>query len=182
MKKALLGMSVAATLLVSGSTLAAAPFAQDGGSISVKGMVTSGTCNISVNGGTSIALETALKADFVNNDEVIHQQGFTIGFTGCDETIAKATLKFINDGSEIDSTTGYLINSNGSAGAKSVQVALEDKTGAVLKLNESGTNVETEIASGSGTMQLSAGYVTNNKDAVTNGAVDALVRFSVDYI
>lgn len=179
MKKIFLGLSTAAFLLASGSALAAT-YGQDNGSISVHGTVSSGTCQIDVNGGADITLDPVAIADFTANDTAIAEKGFSVAFSNCDAAITKGTIKFLPDGSEIDSNTGYLVNANRN-GAKSVQIALEDDAKAILALNTS-IAVDVAITSGAGTLNLNTGYITTDKTAVTNGPVDAYVRFSVDYI
>ena len=182
MKKALLGMSVAAALLASGSVLAAEPVGTDYSSIGVHGVVSSGTCDIVVNNGQDLTLDPVDKEDFAADDTVIAAKPLSISFSNCEPTVTTGTIAFVKDGDDIDPVTGYLTNAT-SSGAKSVQIALQGTDGVTMDLNTAaGIPVAIDATTRDGSVALTAGYVTPNKSEVTAGVVDGYVRFSVDYL
>lgn len=181
MKKVLLGMSVAAALLASGSVLAADPAGTDYSHIKINGEVTSGTCEIDVNGGAAVQLESVVAKDMVANNTVYNAQDFVIKFSKCPVDLTKGTIAFADQDPGIDAATGYLFNSNtGTDAAQSVEIALETADTNTL-LNLVSDTVDVTLKDGAGNVSLQAGYITAG-GTVAPGIVNSTVSFSVDYI
>ncbi|MCE9890174.1 type 1 fimbrial protein [Kluyvera intermedia] len=184
MKKVLFGMSMLAALVASGSALAeeAVTYGQDLSTITVRGTVTSGTCQIAVNSGAAVVLDTIETAKFVANSTPYYATPFAIEFTGCPVAVKTGTIKFVSQGTDIDAMTGYLNNSTKpeNQGAPGVQVALESADSTVLKLDADSLDVT--LTDGAGKLAMNAAYVATDTTKVGPGVVNSMVTFTVDYI
>ncbi|WP_052284460.1 fimbrial protein [Kluyvera genomosp. 1] len=183
MKKALLGLSVA-VLLASGSALAeeTVTYGQDLSTITVRGTVTSGTCQIAVNNGASVVLDEIETAKFVANSTPYNATAFAIKFSECPADVKTGTIKFVSQGTDIDAITGYLNNSTkpDNHGAPGVQVALESSDSTVLKLDADSLDVT--LDNGAGALGMYAAYVATDTTKVGPGVVNSMVTFTVDYV
>lgn len=179
MKKCLLALSAIAALVMAG-TVYAVP-ASDGATITVRGLVTGGTCDIKVNNGAEIGLDDAQKADFTANDTIIHEQPFNIDILNCATGTVGDNITFIQDSTLVDISTGYLLNKQGRDGAKGVEIALKNGS-TVMKLNTvQSIDYTLDATTLSAQIPLKAGYIASDITAITTGPVLSRVQFMVNY-
>ena len=179
MKKILLAVSTVAALVMAGTTYAVP--APDGATVTVRGMVTGGTCDVKVNNGAEIGLEDAEKVDFTANNTIVKEQSFNIDILNCAAGTVGDNITFIQDSTLVDISTGYLLNKQGTGGAKGVEVALKNGS-TVLKLNTvQSIDYTLDATTLSAQIPLKVGYISSDITAIATGPVLSRVQFMVNY-
>lgn len=175
MSKRLLSTALAAVIATAG--LASTAQAASSGTISISGKVLADTCTVSVNGGSTVTLPVVMSGSFSAKGDVAGTTSFNVGLTGCDKNTASAQMAF--SGSNIDSTTGDLVNA--ATGGSNVQVQLLNSADAPINTSD-GTNAPNiTVTDGDGTTTLKAQYIAT--DALTSaGPVSTSVNFTLTYL
>ena len=161
---------------------APAAFASDG-TITFNGKITATTCQISGNGGGSsfdVNLDEVSSTALPTDKATAAPRGFTIALSNCTPASGNAAVYF-EPGATVDTTTGQLLNVNGTA--TNVELGLLNGDSSVIKLgqNSDTQNVKwASISSGAATFQYYAQYVAKG-GAATAGSVKSSVTYSVIY-
>ncbi len=184
MKHALSSLSLAAaiTLAFTGSANAA------NGMITISGMITDTTCDISVNNGANdaiVTLPTVSTSVLTAAGNTAGSVPFSIALTNCGTGSSKASTWF-ESGESVDNASGRLNNTAGSAA--NVQVELLNKD--LMPIRAGGTagsqsaaaannDVAVDISQGSGTLNYYARYYATG--AATAGTVMSRVQYTIVY-
>lgn len=173
-----------AGLLVAAAVLPGAAFASDG-TITFTGRVSSQTCTIGGNGGTSSSFTVTLPAVSTSalsgTVTAAGRTPFSIRLSGCSTATGNAAVYF-EPGATIDAATGRLINGASSTPAGNVQIALSNADMSAITLGAaagSQNSQQVALASGAATLNYSAEYVATG--TVTSGNVSTSVVYSVVY-
>ncbi|AZG06687.1 type 1 fimbrial protein [Pigmentiphaga sp. H8] len=172
---------VAAVLGVAASFSGAAQ-ANDG-TVTINGLVTAQTCEVSGNGGGpnfTVTLPTVSTSALATAGATAGRTPFNIALTNCTPDSGNVGVYFEPDAT-VDAVTGRLTNT-ANDGAKNVQVGLlnADHSDIRLGAQESGQNLQyVPVAGGSATLNYFAQYVATDK--ATAGAVTARSLYSIVY-
>lgn len=166
------------------SALVALPgtsFASDG-TITFTGNVTAQTCTISGNGGGSsftVTLPTVSVSALTTAKQTAGTTPFNIALTNCTPASGTATVYF-EPGATVDTTTGQLLNTTGTA--TNVEVGLLNSDYSQIKLGQavsSQNSKSASLASGSATLNYYAQYVAMGKAGA--GTVNTTSLYSIVY-
>lgn len=173
MNKTLLSTALVAAV----AATAFAPTAQaGGGTITIAGRVLADTCTVTVNGGNTVQLPAVMTTSLGSVGATTGLTPFTVALTACDKNATSATMAF--NGSNIDSSTGYLKNT--ATGGSNVQVQLLN--GASVINASSNTNAPViNLTAGDGSVAMNARYVAATA-AATAGLVSSTVSFTLNYL
>ena len=179
MKKTLLNAALIAGFGIAAFASQAASAASTG-TINFTGKVYKDTCVITVNGGSTVTLPTVATSAFASTSGTALTSSatpFTIALSSCDNNLVSAAMAF--SGTNIDTTTGNLKNSL-TTNNSNVEIQLLNSSGAAINTN-TGANAPTiAIASGAGSTQRTAQYITNST-STTAGLVSSSVGFTLTY-
>ncbi|MTH45708.1 fimbrial protein [Intestinirhabdus alba] len=176
MKKVILSSLIALAL---GSTSAMA----SNGTITIKGKLTSATCTVKVNGGTSdatVTLPTLPTSMLAAANATAGATNFTMNLTGC--TNATNVRAFFEAGPNVEASTGLLKNTLTTGNATNVKIQLMDEAGHELKAGDTSqrSNAATPLTSGAANLSYSARYFATG--AAGAGAIETSVTYSIDYL
>jgi major type 1 subunit fimbrin (pilin) len=175
MNKTLLSAALVAVMAAAGF----APTAQAvpaSGTITIKGAVLADTCTVDVNGGAAVVLPSVMTGALATAGTTTGDTSFAIGLSACDANAISATMVF--NGSNIDSTTGYL---NNTGSATNVKVQLVNAASAVINTSTNANAPLIALANGTGSTSLKARYVAVG-GAATAGVVQTSVGFTLTYL
>ncbi len=156
------------------------------GTITIEGMVTDKTCDITTPAGKSftVNLPTVSKSTLANAGDVAGRTPFTINLAKCS---AGKVATFFEPGSTVDFKTGRLQNhATGESVAKNVDVQLLGSNNQVIKVIQ-GTDKGAQVNSqwvdvkeqGTADLNYYAEYFANA--AATAGKVTASVQYTIIY-
>lgn len=154
------------------------------GTLNFTGNVTAGTCVVSsgdAQGTQAVRLNTVQSNAFNTNTRVITGGDFNVSLTGC-PTNGTVRLNF-TDTTNVDSSTGNLMNRANSAAPSNVQIGLRNR-GAATQIALGTATSQTaavNINSGNATIPLTAVYAAVGTSTVTAGPVASSVQFSINY-
>lgn len=172
MKKVLIALAAGAVVATSFNASAV------DGTINFTGSVSSQTCTIDGNTGTTsktVTLPKVSASSLATKGQTAGRTGFTLALTGCTGTSA---LTRFEPGPSVDAATGNLINQ--TADGSNAQIQLLNASFAPINLQTNANSLETAITTNAATLQFYAQYVAANA-AATAGAVTSNVQFSMDY-
>lgn len=175
MNKTLLSTALVAVVAAIGfaPTAQAAPAS---GTITINGTVLADTCTVDVNGGTAVTLPSVMTSALATAGAKTGDTAFNIKLAACDANAIKATMAF--NGSNIDSTTGYL---NNTGSATNVKVELLNAASASINTSTNNNAPVITLANGIGSTSLTARYVAVG-GAATAGLVQTSVGFTLTYL
>ncbi|MEH5143182.1 fimbrial protein [Enterobacter cloacae] len=155
------------------------------GTITFNGVVTSQTCNATVNGGNSndgtITLPTVPVSALSTNTATAGQTAFTINVSSCTTTANANTVKaYFEKGANVD-TNGRLTNTSTSTPASNVVLQLLEGT-TPINIGDASqtTGTYVTIANNTATLPYSVRYYANGA-AATAGNVSSSVMYSLVY-
>lgn len=175
MNKTLLSSALVAVMAVAAfaPTAQAAPAS---GTITIKGTVLADTCTVDVNGGAPVTLPSVMTGALATAGAKTGDTAFSIALAACDANAINATMVF--NGSNIDSTTGYL---NNTGSATNVKVELLNAANASINTSTNNNAPVIVLANGTGNTSLTARYVAVG-GAATAGLVQTSVGFTLTYL
>ncbi len=178
MKSNLIVSAVAATII----SLPAIAAAEPDGTITFNGFISSQTCDVSVNNGSSdggVTLPNIASSLLAEKGEVAGNTTFTVDVKDC-ATKEGNVRAFFEAGTNVDLETGTLKN-NGTA--KNVHIQILDPGGIPLKVGDesqrSGMTNREPLKDGSASLAYSAQYYATGK--AETGVVATSVEYSIDY-
>ncbi len=174
-------LSTALVAVIAATAFAPASQAATSGTINFTGRVLTDTCVIDVNGSGSstVALPNVSTTAFSGAaGNVAGATPFQIKLTGCDTNTTKANMAF-TAGTNVDTSTGNL--KNATTGGANVQVQLLNNTSAVINTATNANAPVITVASGTGTTQLTAQYISTAA-ATSAGVVTSSVGFTLTYL
>lgn len=162
--------------------LATAPAqAASTGTINFSGQVLADSCSIEVNGGNTVVLPLVTTTDFGSTvgSTAGTTSPFTIALTGCDTGATTAQMNF--SGTQVDTTSGNLLNS--AASGSNVEVQLLDTSNNVINTSTQANapSISIDHTTGNGSTQLKARYISTNT-STTAGLVQSSVGFTLTYL
>lgn len=171
-------LSTALATVIAAAAFAPAAQAANTGIINFTGKVLADTCTISVNGGSTVALPTVMKAAFGSTvGTVAGTTPFTVALSGCDTNTASANMAF--SGSNIDAATGNLTNT--AVGGSNVQIQLLNASDAAINTSTQANAPSITVTGGAGSTQMKAQYIST-ATATTAGLVSSTVNFTLTYL
>ncbi|HTV87250.1 MAG TPA: fimbrial protein [Dyella sp.] len=172
--------------LVAGSAFAA----DDGGTITFTGAVSSATCSLTGGAGTdggsgnfTVALNSVAVTDLATAGATANAKDFSInigapGQASCTNGTV-ATMTFVTSSPQIDAATGALKNVLAGE-ATNTQVQLTDSSGAVINLANPAYSVSSPaIVNNTAQISLRAQYYATG--AATPGLVSTSVQYGITY-
>lgn len=153
------------------------------GTITINGLVTAQTCQISGNGGGpdfTVTLPTVSTSALQTAGATAGRTPFNIALTNCSPDSGNVAVYF-EPNATVDAATGHLTNTAAS-GAENVQVGLLNADHSDIKLgsSEAAQNMQfVALDHGKATLNYFAQYVAT--DAATAGAVNAQSLYSIVY-
>ena len=174
---------LATALAVACGALALAPTANaaTGGTITITGKVIAPTCSVSnaTAGNLSVNLPTVLTSAFSGSGSTTGATPFNLALTGCPTNPSGVQVAAQFSGTGINATDGNLINT--AASGSNVEVQLTNSAGTAINLKTTPTPVTATVdASGNATLNYQAQYYAA-VGAVTGGAVQASVQYTLTY-
>lgn len=179
-KSLLCAALIAAAAVVTPAHAAKKPGTGPGGTIEFSGKVLADSCQVAINGGTIVTLPTVMTDDFTAAGDTAGDTSFTVALTSCDKNTTTATMDFSGPNSNIDASTGELVNA--VTDGSDVRIRLLDASNQQINL-ASGTADGPEIAIGSdgeGSTSLTAQYVATSATP-SPGLVSTSVNFTLTY-
>lgn len=176
MKSNLIVSAVAATIISFPAIAAAEP----DGTITFNGLISSQTCDVSVNNGSNaVTLPNIVSSLLAEEGQVAGNTTFTVNVKDC--TTKQGNVRaFFQAGTNVDLGTGTLKN-NGTA--KNVHIQILDPKGNQLKVGDesqrSGATNQEALKEGSAALVYSAQYYATGKAEA--GVVATSVEYSIDY-
>jgi len=173
---------LAAAALSLAALFAANAHAADG-TITINGLVTAQTCDISGNGGGSdftVTLPTVSTSALPIAGATAGRTPFNIALTNCSPNSGNVAVYF-EPSATVDTITGHLTNT-AAAGAENVQVGLLNADHSEIKLGSSAAAQNMQVVAlddGKATLNYFAQYVAT--DAATAGTVSAQSLYSIVY-
>ena len=162
--------------------LASTANAATDGTISITGKVIAPTCSVSnaTAGNLSVNLPTVLTSAFSGSvGSTTGATPFDLALTGCPTNPSGVQVAAQFSGTGINATDGNLTNT--AASGSNVEVQLTNSAGTAINLNTTPTPVAATIdASGNATLNYQAQYYAAVA-AVTGGAVQASVQYTLTY-
>lgn len=154
------------------------------GTITFNGQITSVTCNISGNGGGSsftVTLPTVSTGALGAAGVTAGRTPFNIVLSGASCTNGAVASTYFEPGATVDSATGKLKNSTGTATNVQLGLLNGDATAIVLGAPQASQNSKSvTIASNTGTLNYFVEYVATG-GAATAGTVGSTVTYSISY-
>ncbi|MBU6477413.1 MAG: type 1 fimbrial protein [Xanthomonadaceae bacterium] len=175
---------LATSLAIACGALALAPTANAApdGTINITGKVIAPTCSVSnANSGiVSVNLPTVLTSAFSGSvGSTTGATPFALALTGCPTNPSGVQVAAQFSGSNISATDGNLLNT--AASGSNVEVQLTNGTGTAINLSTTPKPVAATIdASGNATLNYQAQYYAA-VGAVTGGAVQTSVQYTLTY-
>lgn len=171
------GLAVALCL----SVVAPGAFATDG-TITFTGKVISATCDIDGNGtggkDFTVGLKEVQASTLSAVGDVADGEVFSIGLSGADCTSSAASIHF-EMGSNVDPTTGNLINTVASGGAGNVQIQITGPNGTPINVATDEGAEFVNIVGNETRLDYRAQYFATA--AATAGDVASSVQYSIVY-
>jgi len=168
--------------VVAGLALSSSAFAADG-TITFTGAITDTTCAVSVGGtgnaNATITLPTVQTTSLPAVGATAGTTPFDIVLSGCTGGTLNTASTHFESGSTVDSATGRLHNTSGSASGVQLQL-LNASHGSIVAGGASQNDVPVSITSGTGTLSYYVQYYAN-AGAVTSGSVGSYVDYSISY-
>ena len=164
------------------AAIPAASYAADG-TITFNGNITAQTCQVSGSGGASnftVTLPTVSTTALSADGQTAGATPFNIALKNCSPDSGNA-LTYFEPGATVDTTTGRLRNSTGTA--QKVQVGLLNSDFSVIKLGAAQASQNSQsvaISSGSATLNYFAQYVATG-GAGGAGRVNTTTLYSIVY-
>lgn len=181
-------LSAVFTALFAGAVaFSSAVNAADQGTITFNGLVTDQTCNVtnSTDGNFTVTLPT-VKASELNTNKKAGDSNFRIGVDSCSTTapnqVTTVRAQFKYNATQVDLTTGYLLNKATTGKANNVAVQLfNPASGTIIKPGDAGAADTFAVAAdGTGEMIYGARYVQYGGTS-TSGLVTASVAYQLSY-
>jgi major type 1 subunit fimbrin (pilin) len=192
-KELLMNKTLLSAALIAGFGIAAlAPQAASAsdGTITISGQVTSATCTIKVNGGTSsapVTLPTVQSSDFTASGTATGYTAVTIQLSGCTAgtgtPAVTSVIPYFEQGPTTDLTNGYLKNAGGSATGVEVMLSNTNTVASAINLQKGkgAQNAGTPaLISGNPSFTYYASYISNAA-SVAAGTVSTSVQYDLDY-
>ncbi len=172
MKKVLIALAASAAVVSSFNASAA------DGTINFTGEVSSQTCVIEGNTGTTVKtvpMPRVSASSMAAVGQVAGRKDFSLALTGC--TGSSALVRF-EQGATVDAVTGNLINQ--TADGSNVQVQLLNANLDPINLQTNEGSLSTAVTDKKATLKFYAQYIAATA-AATAGQVTSSVQFSMDY-
>lgn len=168
---------------VIGMTFASSAMAADG-TITINGIITDTTCDITVNNqakDATVTLPTISTAALPSAGMTAGATPFSIALTNCASATLNTASTFFEAGSYVEQSSGRL-NNSASGTATNVQVELLNANlGSIMAGNSFNQgDVAVDITTGGGVMNYYARYYANG--VVTPGTVNTQVDYTIVYL
>ncbi|AJJ19003.1 fimbrial protein [Yersinia intermedia] len=160
--------------------IAQSAFAVDG-TITINGQITDTTCSIAVNNGTNdgtVTLPTVSANALSSIGSVAGTTPFNIVLSGCAGSTLNNAYAYFEPGPTVETSTGRLNNSSGTATGAQVRLLDKVSTPIVVGGTSQGGVVE-DVSGGGATLGYYAQYYANS--AVTAGVVATQVNYTIVY-
>lgn len=160
--------------------IAQSAFAVDG-TITINGQITDTTCSIAVNNGTNdgtVTLPTVSANALSSIGSVAGTTPFNIVLSGCAGSTLNNAYAYFEPGPTVETSTGRLNNSSGTATGAQVRLLDKASTPIVVGGTSQGGVVE-DVSGGGATLGYYAQYYANS--AVTAGVVATQVNYTIVY-
>lgn len=175
---------IIATAVIGMGILSSGMAVASDGTITINGLVTTTSCNVTVDGGTAdatVTLPDVSSVQLAETGDVAGAKDFTFALTGC-TTGGKVRAYFEND--NVNSGTGNLDNSTlpGDGGATNVQVQITDGAGTRIDLASAAqaNNPYVDITDDAATLPYKAQYVSSNGQVIA-GLVNTNLVYTLEY-
>ncbi|PVZ80242.1 fimbrial protein [Serratia sp. S1B] len=176
--------AVFTALFASAVAFSSAVNAADSGTISFNGLVTDQTCNVtnSANGDFTVTLPT-VKASELNTNNTAGDSNFRIGVKDCSAApnlVTNVRAQFKYNASNVDLTTGALLNQGGTATFVALQL-FNPQDATIIKPGDAGAAASfTVAADGTGEMIYGVRYI-KYRGVSTSGSVISRVAYQLSY-
>ncbi|CNK24277.1 fimbrial protein [Yersinia intermedia] len=160
--------------------IAQSAFAVDG-TITINGQITDTTCSIAVNNGTNdgtVTLPTVSANALSSIGSGAGTTPFNIVLSGCAGSTLNNAYAYFEPGPTVETSTGRLNNSSGTATGAQVRLLDKVSTPIVVGGTSQGGVVE-DVSGGGATLGYYAQYYANS--AVTAGVVATQVNYTIVY-
>lgn len=160
--------------------IAQSAFAVDG-TITINGQITDTTCSIAVNNATNdgtVTLPTVSANALSSIGSVAGTTPFNIVLSGCAGSTLNNAYAYFEPGPTVETSTGRLNNSSGTATGAQVRLLDKVSTPIVVGGTSQGGVVE-DVSGGGATLGYYAQYYANS--AVTAGVVATQVNYTIVY-
>lgn len=175
---------IIATAIIGMGILSSGMAVASDGTITINGLVTTNSCDVSVNGGTgdaTLTLPDVSSSQLAATGDVAGAEDFTFALTGCSAG-GKVRAYFEND--NVNIATGNLENNTApvDGGATNVQVQITDGDGTRIDLasTSQANNPYIDITNDAATLPYKAQYVSSNGQAIA-GLVNTALVYTLEY-
>lgn len=175
---------IIATAVIGMGILSSGMAVASDGTITINGLVTTTSCDVSVDGGTgdaTVTLPDVSSVQLAETGDVAGAKDFSFALTGC-STGGKVRAYFEND--NVNLATGNLENEvvSNEGGATNVQVQITDGEGTRIDLASTTqtNNPYIDIADDAATLPYKAQYVSSNGQVIA-GLVNTNLVYTLEY-
>lgn len=168
--------------LLSGAALFADSALASDGFIIINGELTAQSCQVLVGGSSQaqLTLPTIAASSLDAAERTAGSTPFTFTLTGCPTTDPNFAVRTFFETTNVDLSTGNLINTAGEGGATNVQVQITDADSQVINLTDSSNNALIPITNGTGSITYNAQYIAVG-GAAGVGLVNAQLVYTLQY-